>query len=263
MHWRYLMAFAALAGMAACSKAPSVVEVEFVATYAGSPVSCQQPASVSMTDLRFYVHKLRFEDANGRFHPVRLAANDWQQPDLAFLDLEDGSGSCQNGTSVTNSRIQGTVSGENFRALEFTLGVPFDRNHGDPLLAEPPLGDADMHWHWRGGYKFLRAGVRSDSDGFWLHLGSTGCAGTIRNITSCSAPNRVAVRLEGFALGDAVAVDLAALAAAGMLGDATPTDCSSGPAEQHCAAAFAALGLSHAGGAPSGGQQLFSIRRTP
>jgi hypothetical protein len=71
------------------------------------------------------------------------------------------------------------------------------------------------------------------------------------------------VRLEGFSLGDAVAIDLAALADAGMLGDVTPTDCSSGPAEQHCAAAFAALGLSHAGGAPSGGQQLFSIRRAP
>jgi len=120
-----------------------------------------------------------------------------------------------------------------------------------------------MHWHWRGGYKFLRAGLKNDADSFWLHLGSTGCAGTIQNITGCNAPNRVAVRLENFRPGDVVLLDLAALVDASSLDEGMPTDSSSGPAEKHCAAAFAALGLEHATGRPDGVQQLFSVQGAP
>lgn len=263
MHWRYVTGIAMAGWLAACSEAPAPLQVEFIATYAGSAVSCDGPAGASMTDLRFYVHNLRLEDATGEVHPVQLEPGDWQQPGLAMLDLEDGSGNCINGTTVTNAVVRGTVSGENFRALEFTLGVPFAQNHADPLQAESPLGDADMHWHWRGGYKFLRAGIKSDTDGFWLHLGSTGCTGTIQNITGCTAPNRVTVRLENFTPGDAIAVDLAALVSHDMLADSTPTDCSSGPAEKHCATAFAALGLSHAAGKQDRSQQLFSLQQAP
>jgi uncharacterized repeat protein (TIGR04052 family) len=263
MHWRYVTSVAMAGLLVACSKAPTPFQIEFIATYAGTPISCGGSSGSPMTDLRFYVHNLRLEDESGGVHRVQLEPGDWQQADLALLDLEDGSGNCTNGTRVTNARVHGSVTGEDFRVLEFTLGVPFAENHADPLLATPPLGDADMHWHWRGGYKFLRAGVRSDTDSFWLHLGSTGCAGTIQNITGCNAPNRVTVRLEDFAPGDAVAVDLAMLVGADTLADATPTDCSSGPAEEHCEVAFAALGLDHAAGQPDGSQQLFSLQRTP
>jgi len=249
--------------LAACSKAPTPLQVEFVPTFGESVLSCGGPAGLSMTDLRFYVHNLRLEDVSGEVHRVQLEPGDWQQEDLALLDLEDGSGNCINGTGVTNAIVRGTVSGEKFRALEFTLGVPFEQNHADPLLAASPLGDADMHWHWRGGYKFLRAGIRSDTDSFWLHLGSTGCKGTIQNITGCNAPNRVTVRLEDYTPGDAIAVDLAALVGSGTLADAMPTDCSSGPAEKHCSAAFAALGLAHATGEQAGSQRLFSLQRAP
>jgi uncharacterized repeat protein (TIGR04052 family) len=216
-----------------------------------------------MTDLRFYVHNLRLEDADGQFHAVQLVPGEWQQADLALIDLEDGSGNCINGTTVTNSTARGTVSGQDFRALEFTLGVPFSKNHADPLQATQPLGDADMHWHWRGGYKFLRAGLKSESDSFWIHLGSTGCTGTIRNISGCDAPNRVTVRLEPFTPGDDVLVDLVALAGDDVLGDGVPTDCSSGPAEEDCSAAFAALGLNHATGRQEISQRLFSLRPAP
>ena len=263
MNWRFVMVVPAAGWLAACSEAPSKIEVPFAATFAGAPLDCAGGERVAMTDLRFYVHKLRLEDADGQFHNIELSVDDWQQPDLAFLDLEDGSGNCINGTSAVNDVVRGSVTGRDFRALEFTLGVPFSRNHGDPLLAIAPLGDADMHWHWRGGYKFLRAGIKNDTDSFWLHLGSTGCEGTIRNITGCSAPNRVTVRIDDYQPGVPVQIDLARLVAGGVLGDSAPSDCSSGPAEDDCKVAFAALGLDHPSGASKSNQQLFSLPGRP
>ena len=86
--------------------------------------------------------------------------------------------------------------------------------------------------------------MRTADDGFWLHLGSTGCEGTIRNISACNSENRAHVILTNFVLGrDAVVVDFAALTSGTNLDDAIPTDYSSGPAEVTCAEPFRALGL--------------------
>ena len=81
------------------------------------------------------------------------------------------------------------------------LACHFDLNHDNPLTAEPPLDDPDMHWHWRSGYKFLRAGIRTATDGFWIHAGSAGCEGTVGNITGCRFPNRIDVFLPDFVPG--------------------------------------------------------------
>ena len=118
-----------------------------------------------------------------------------------------------------------------------------------------------MHWHWRGGYKFLRAGVATDDDGFWLHLGSTGCEGTIQNITGCRAPNRVEVRLDEFVVGrDSVAIDIEALLAGADLADGIASDCASGPADTSCGAPFEALGLNIANPGAAGAQSVFRRR---
>ncbi|MDH4071511.1 MAG: metallo-mystery pair system four-Cys motif protein [Gammaproteobacteria bacterium] len=251
-------------GIAACTESSAPVSIPFEAAYAGAPIDCAEKANVRMTDLRFYVSNPRIRDGDGNWHEVALDDDDaWQQTHLALIDLEDGGGSCTNGTADLYTTLSGTARGRSWRGLEFTLGVPFEVNHGDPLAAEPPLGDAAMHWHWRGGYKFLRAGLRTADDGFWLHLGSTGCRGTIGNITYCDAPNRVTVRLDDFGPGDAVVVDLAELVAGGALEDRIAADCSSGPGEAHCPAAFRALGLDHATGAADGVQKLFRSRARP
>jgi uncharacterized repeat protein (TIGR04052 family) len=260
---RYVMLIALTASLAGCGKESTRVEIPFLANFANAPISCDGSTSPALTDLRFYVHDVRLIDLNEQAHVVQLDETPWQQRNLAFLDLEDGTANCSNGTSDTRRMLQGTVERAEFRGLEFTLGVPFSQNHGDPLQAQLPLGDADMHWHWRGGYKFLRAGLRTEDDGFWIHLGSTACEGTIRNITGCNAPNRVTVRLDNYTPGDVVAVDLAGFVERGALDDATPSDCSSGPAEEPCVDAFAVLGLNHATGDDEGRQRVFSSRGAP
>ena len=262
MFGRYVMLLLVIGLIAACSESTSRVEVPFVAAFDGAEIACDSEAAVKLTDLRFYVHNLRLLSGDGEERPLELVIDGWQQADLALIDLENGSGNCLNGTVDLNAAVRGAVRGSNFRGLAFTLGVPFSSNHGDPLIAKAPLGDAAMHWHWRGGYKFFRAGIRTENDGFWIHLGSTGCEGTIQNITGCTAPNRVEVRLDDFQPGDAVVVDLAALVSAATLADREPSDCSSGPAESSCTEPFAAFGLSHAGN-DAGLQRVFAVESRP
>lgn len=257
---RHIAGLLAAVSIAACGKPPQRIDIPFAAVFDDADIACDAAAPVQLTDLRFYVYDVHLIDAEGEAHAVELTDDGfWQHGELALLDLEDGTGGCLNGTSDTNTRVTGTIADGDYRGLEFTLGVPFELNHGDPLRAEAPLGDADMHWHWRGGYKFLRAGVRTDDDGFWLHLGSTACEGTIQNITGCGAPNRVRVSIAGFEPGiDTVRVDLAALVTTETLTDAKKSDCSSGPAETSCVAPFRAFGLDHGTGRVAGEQRVFA-----
>lgn len=249
---------------ASCGEPPMRVQIPFAADFAGSAIDCETKATVQLSDLRFYVHDVQLIDASGHAQPLALESSPWQQSKLALLDFENGAGACVNGSAETNTSLAGHVAHGNYRGLVFTLGVPFADNHGDPLQAEAPLGDAAMHWHWRGGYKFLRAGFNTVDDGFWVHLGSTGCSGTIRNIDGCKASNRVTVQLQDFVPGrDTVVIDLATLVADGDLEDGDATDCSSGPAEEHCGSAFRALGLDHARGVTRQEQRLFSSRPAP
>jgi len=249
---------------AACAKPPVPVSVPFVAKFGSGSLNCEERAGATqLTDLRFYIQDVQLIAGDGEAVAVSLDVDDmWQQRDLALLDFEDGSGACLNGTAETNETLRGTVPGGEYRGLSFTVGVPFEHNHADPLQANAPLGDPAMHWHWRAGYKFMRAGIRTADDGFWLHLGSTGCEGTVRNITGCNSENRVRVELADFVLGrDAVVVNLAALTGGTDLDDALPTDCSSGPAEAACAEPFKALGLDFPAGETAFEQTLFRIEK--
>lgn len=217
--------------------------MSFAATWGDQPIQCGQ-GPLALSDLRFFVSDLTVIDSDGGSHPVVFDPDPrWQRPKVALVDLEDGTGSCANGTPELNASLHGTAAVTEYVALRFTLGVPFELNHANPLLAAAPLNDAAMHWHWRSGYKFLRAGVTSGDDGTWLHLGSTGCEGTVRNIRSCRSPNRVTVTLPDISRSDRIGIDLAALFAGVDLNDGAGSDCSSGPAETDCAAMFAALDL--------------------
>jgi uncharacterized repeat protein (TIGR04052 family) len=257
---RLVILCAAGACLASCARPTVPVTIRFEARYDDAVIGCGQgSAGVALSDLRFYVQDLHLLAADGSAADLRLDADGvWQQADLALLDLEDGTGPCLNGTPAMHAAVSARVAPGQYRGLRFSVGVPFASNHADPLQAIPPLGDAAMHWHWRSGYKFLRAGLVADDDGFWIHLGSTGCEGTVRAISGCRAPNRVSVELPGFEPGrDVVIVELAALVSRGELQDQAASDCSSSPAETACVAPFKALGLDLQSGAGAGTQRVF------
>jgi uncharacterized repeat protein (TIGR04052 family) len=245
-----------------CTEPYLGVNIPFVATWGDTAIHCSD-AELALSDLRLYVSEIELQDVGGKTH--RLVLHDdlqWQQADIALIDLEDGQGPCSNGTGETYAYLVGSVPPGEYSGLRFTVGVPFDSNHANPLTAEPPLDDSAMHWHWRSGYKFLRAGVKTPDDGFWMHVGSAGCEGTVRNIIGCRFPNRVTVELAEFSPGrDAIAIDLKSLFVAIDFSDGVATDCSSGPPESACVAPFAALGIDFESGGPSGRQRVFTIRR--
>ncbi|MBT8097045.1 MAG: metallo-mystery pair system four-Cys motif protein, partial [Woeseia sp.] len=183
-------------------------------------------------------------DSAGRPVPLQLVPDGiWQSAEVALIDLEDGSGDCQNGTPAMNTKLIGLAPDRNYRELRFTLGVPADLNHADPLTATSPLTSSAMHWHWRSGYKFLRAGVKAGDDGFRLHLGSAGCHGVIGNLSGCDAGNRPAVKLSNLQGGQhRIVFDLAALLANVNLADAASEVCEMGP-DDPCDAVVTTLGL--------------------
>lgn len=226
-----------------CSKHASV-QLEFAAQFGEQQISCTSPMP-ALNDLRFYVSDFRAISANGEAVALQLINDqEFQSDAVALVDLEDGEGSCRNGTTEQNSTVNLHVPADNaFSALEFTVGVPFAFNHENPLLSSPPLDDPAMHWHWRSGYKFMRAGISTEEHLAWLHLGSTGCEGQTTAITSCKRPNRVAVSLpfeQAFQHGVSVRLDQ-------LFAELEPLeedfDCSSGPLEQTCDDVFPKLGL--------------------
>jgi uncharacterized repeat protein (TIGR04052 family) len=266
----FLLLAAALAG---CGDDDRPVEILFAAEVDGADAACGVTYpnvaggghALELADLRLYVSDLRLVDADGHEEPIRLAQDGmFQTDDVALLDFEDGSASCDEvGNPETNDRVRGTVKKGIYTALRFTLGVPFEANHGNAPLQPPPLNLSAMFWSWQSGHKFLRVEGHTDpgtaEDQGWLfHLGSTGCDGdAMGNVTACANPNRVEVELRGFDPDfDHVILDVGALFDGVDLGE--NHGCMSDPDDANCAGYFANLGLPF-GGAPAGAQSVFSV----
>jgi uncharacterized repeat protein (TIGR04052 family) len=190
------IAFLACAVMA-CGGGPTSHEILFSAEFQGQPVRCgdsvkpPNAAPWSLTDLRLFIHDLRLvrnDDTEVRF--ALTPDGHWQNKAVALLDFEDGTGDCLNGTQAQRMKVVGTAPRGEYKALRFTVGVPFSHNHGDPVKATPPLSYTFMHWSWQSGYKFVRMGLQSGDESTFLHLGSTQCQGTFTNIEGCDLENR-------------------------------------------------------------------------
>lgn len=216
------------------------------------------PPPASPPTLRFYVSDLRMLDAHGQTTLVRLAdSRPYQDARTALVSLVADAA---NG----NTEVQGTVTPGDYVHMEFLLGIPFDRNHTNPLHAEPPLDRPAMFWAWQSGHKFLRL----DLGNAWsFHLGSTGChsASAVRPPQrECQRPNLARIRLPAtVAKNGQVDVDLGALIAA--VNPTVDTSCVGSYAKDDtCRRVLAALGLDAETGrcrADCRGQQVFRAAR--
>lgn len=262
------------------------IDIRFHATVGDRPLACGErysgvgasKSNIAIADFRLFLSKLELIRADGSAAPFVLEQDGvWQYQDLALLDFEDGSGSCNIGTQGTRNFVRGTAPIGNYQGLRFTLGVPPALNHSDPTTAPSPLNLTAMFWSWQAGYKFLKldlAPVRDASatpaptQAFSLHVGSTGCMGGARgaDMPRCAQPNRVTIDLKEFdARRDVVTVDVGALLGETMLNANTPTTpagCMSFPKDADCNAVMPRLGLAY-DGHPARQQVLFSIRRAP
>lgn len=206
------------------------VSIDFAAFVGDQPFACGMtyegigtpPVAVEPRDLRFYVqdlHLLRASD--GEPVPVVLDVEEpWQAETVALLDFEDASGACAEGGGNPETRtiVTGTVPADDYDGITFTVGVPEDLNHGDPLFLPPPLGASSMTWGWLYGFKFIKVELQQVAEGGPIgngvfHLGSNGCSGNpgVGDV-ECSLPNRADVELAPFDwASQTVALDAGAL----------------------------------------------------
>lgn len=239
-----------------CAEPTVPVEIRFEATVGDQPLDCvttyidqgSANTSTSFSDFRFYLHDVRLVTADGEELTVTLDEDGiWQQSHLALLDFEDGQGSCRNGSEQTHTTLTGQVPDREFSELRFTIGVPFEDNHVNPATATPPLTFTNMSWGWQGGFKFFRADVTSEDYSFIFHLGSTGCEGTIGDISGCSQSNRAEVVIPNFnPATDTVIVDTELLFQGTDVSQNTPdtlSGCMSSTTDGDCTSLFMKMGL--------------------
>lgn len=249
----------------------SELTIAFRAVYGDEAFDCQRDArpwgegggALRSTDLRFYVHGVELLTDGGERVAAELVEDGrWQAQGVALLDFEDAQGNCENGTPSQNRTLRLRAPAGAYTGVVFRLGVPFEANHQDPSAAQGPLAFTAMHWSWNGGYKFLRwEASREGGAPTRLHLGSTGCEGTVGNISGCARPNRPVVRLEAFDWQrDEVILDLAPLLQGldSSQASAGPSaGCMSDAEDPECPAMFEALGLDIASGEPAGAPTIF------
>ena len=114
---------------------------------------------------------------DGKWQRVKFRQNDWQTPNVALLKFHNA---CDNAAS-SNTKIMLDATKELLglaSAFRFTLGLPFDVNHANPLTQPSPLNDSTMFWSWQAGHKFMRLDISASDNGentFSYHLGSIGC----------------------------------------------------------------------------------------
>jgi uncharacterized repeat protein (TIGR04052 family) len=276
---------------------PQKLHIAFAAQVAGKPFACDKiydeiglaKTSVKGSDLRFFVSAVELITSDGKAIPMQLDQDGiWQYKNLALLDFEDGTGSCSNGNVGMHKEVSGTIPSGDYVGLRFTLGVPFELDHIDASSAPSPLNTTAMFWSWQNGYKFLRAEVapvtpsatsvptdtgrtlsagmqsRHRSNGFAMHLGSTGCADASVTATpsvECAHPNRPVITFQTFNPDkDTVVFDLAKLLQGVDLTTSAPNEgpgCMSLPGRHACITPMRALGIPF-GDAPATEQIVFS-----
>lgn len=256
--------------------------LRFAATVADETASCGETytnvggdeATITFNDFRLYVANIEFGRADGSWVPLILEQDGmWQYQNVALLDFENGSDNCSEiGNTALNGIVVGTAPADEYIAVRFDLGVPYDYNHLDVTTAVPPLNIAALWWNWQGGYKFIRIDVETDAtqDNAWnIHIGSAGCespAGVIPPTEPCTRPNVATITLPQFDIQrDVVVVDLAGLLTDISLYESVPMPpgCMSGIDDPDCPALFSNLGLSLESGTCLDGncseQKLFRV----
>lgn len=120
-------------------------------------------STITPSDFRFYVSDVALIDEDGNAVPLELEQDGkWQYQNTALLDFEDGTNTCDNGTTEMNTTVVGTVPEGDYQSIQFTMGVPQKLNHEDAAIAPSPLNLTSMWWNWQGGYKFLRVDLETE-----------------------------------------------------------------------------------------------------
>ncbi|WP_438032895.1 MbnP family copper-binding protein [Sorangium sp. So ce204] len=176
---------ACLAALSGCGGSDEAVisktfALSFAAKVGDRPFSCTDTfdgvgttaSSVNALDFRMYVYDVRLVRGDGSEEPLALEQDgQWQRDKIAFLDFEDGTGSCETGSPETRTEVVGTAPAGDYAGVRFNVGLPPEMNHLDAATAPAPLNIPGMWWSWKGGYKFVRLDLVSTMNPtYFFHL---------------------------------------------------------------------------------------------
>jgi len=191
--------------------------------------------------LQFYIYGVEVNTRINGWQQWGMTSNSNQASNIALLGE-----TCNENQKASNWQLElePLDSSIDITDIRFTLGVPFELNHLNPLTQPSPINDSSMFWGWRGGHKFIRIELFSQGDDWLFHLGSTGCKALspVRAPKSeCLHPNRVRVSLPFTEKTSAIKFDLAVL-----LNDIALTrdnSCQSAVDEESCKVLFKNLDM--------------------
>jgi len=133
---------------------------------------------------------------DGKWQPVKFTQTEWQTPSTALLQFHS---LCSNPDDA-NTKITLDVSEKLLKLatnLRFSMGLPFDVNHANPLAQPAPLNYPAMSYNMQNGHRFMRLDLSNTSDNnqrWSYHLGSAGCESAGPDVApekSCTFTNRV------------------------------------------------------------------------
>jgi uncharacterized repeat protein (TIGR04052 family) len=207
-----------IALLSSCSKLNNAESIQVEIWHNGIQLHCgafeshQQVWSIQQ--LAFFISNVKLSGEDTLQQP-QLITTPWQTDNVVLIqpNLGDCSSKLENHDNAASKelvasealksnhylRFTAPVDLDASEQLSFTLAVPFELNHQNPLLQASPLNIPNMFWSWRSGHKFFRLDMQSPDTNWVFHLGSVGCsaATTMRSPQSeCVQPNRVIFHLD-------------------------------------------------------------------
>jgi uncharacterized repeat protein (TIGR04052 family) len=161
-----------------CSDESNYNQLHFSPVFANNIIQCQSALTVNgvnwqVEQLQFYINTVEYQQTQGKWLTWPMKTNAYQSSNVALL----GDHCETQGKSNANWVIEfaSSVEFNKNTKVRFTLGVPYELNHLNPLTQKSPLNDSSMFWVWQSGHKFLRLEMITKNDDWLFHLGSMGC----------------------------------------------------------------------------------------
>lgn len=244
-------------------------KLQFAPLVAGAPFSCSKSydnigtskSTIEPLDFRMYVNSVNLVAKGGSKQPLTLTQDGvWQRDDIALLDFEDGTGTCNTSSPATNFTVTGTAPAGDYDGVEFTVGLPADHDHLAVATAAAPFNEPAMWWSWAGGYRYLKVDVQSTgSSDYLFHLGAEDCTGASMSTIDCKYPYLATISLSGFAPDkNKIALDLATLLSGSDVD--MQAGCTSDPSDPQCPAPFAKMGLAFENMGTAPAQTVFTVQ---
>lgn len=200
---------------------PSIEQFDVQLMWKNSAIDCQTTFNAGEENKTWFIEQFQFFLSNidvgsntSGWQKLNLANSPFQASNTVLLgtNCPDDNVALNDKNTVANGAISNeenkgekktnwTVkfatdsnrSIDEYSHVRFTLGVPFEINHLNPISQPSPLNLPSMFWIWQTGHKFMRLELATHQEQWLFHLGSTGCksASAMRSPQqNCLYPNR-------------------------------------------------------------------------